>query len=111
MIDVNLNTVCGGYLAQEFDKRLPELMRVVKETGKSASINIKVTFKPMKGMNTMFTSHATLRTSLPVEEHGGMCQIEDGRLLTDSPLVQLDLPYPDQVTIEEAIANAERGMK
>ena len=108
MIDVNLNTVCGGYLAREFERRLPEAIEAVKKTGKAASLNIKVTFKPMEGMSTMFTSHATVKAALPVEEHGGMCQLEDGKLQTDTPTIQLNLPFPAQRTIEDAIAEAER---
>lgn len=106
MIEVNLNTVCGGYLAQEFEKSLPTALEAMKSSGKPVSMKIMVTFKPIKEMEQTFTAHAKFQTVLPVIEIGGFCQLASGGegLVTESPVLELKA-----FTIEGAIAAAEEA--
>lgn len=102
MIDLTLDTVCGGYLEKEFRRQLPMVLETMQESGKAVSLNIKVTFKPVAGMETTFTSHATVRPSLPVREKGGFCQIVDGKPMVDPEPIDttMALPFPENVMVQ-----------
>lgn len=102
MIDLTLNTVCGGYLEQEFKRYLPMLLEAMQESKKAVSLNIKVTFKPIADMETTFTSHATIKPALPVREKGGFCQVIDGRVMVEPEAVDMTmtLPFPEGMTVE-----------
>lgn len=102
MIDLTLDTVCGGYLEKEFKRYLPMLLEAMQESKKAVSLNIKVTFKPIADMETTFTSHATIKPALPVREKGGFCQVIDGRVMVESDAVDMTLPipFPESMTVE-----------
>lgn len=109
MIDLTLNTVCGGYLEQEFKRYLPMLLEAMQESKKAVSLNIKVTFKPIADMETTFTSHATIKPALPVREKGGFCQVIDGRVMVEPKAVDMTLPipFPADMTVESIYQNTK----
>jgi hypothetical protein len=109
MVDVTLETVANGVLPLEFANALPKMVEALKATGKAASVTMKVTLKPMKNMNTTYTTHATTRMSLPVVEYGALAQMVEGRLVTDPPIFSLEDSERHQITIDEAITQIERG--
>lgn len=107
MIDLTLSTVCGGYLEKEFKRQLPMVLETMQESGKAVSLNIKVTFKPVTGMETTFTSHATVKPSLPIQEKGGFCQILDGRVVVEPEPIDttMTLPFPEDITVQSFYEN------
>lgn len=103
MIELTLDTVCNGQLVQEFADAIPKMVEAVQATQKAASVTLKVTLKPIKGMTSTFTTHVKSQVSLPVVEHGGFAQLADGKLITESPILQIGDEINHQMTIEEVI--------
>ena len=101
MNELTLDTICDGHLAEEFKRYLPALMESIQETGKPASLNIKLTFKPVKDMDTMFTAHAKVRPSLPVKEKGSFFQWAGGKAISEGSTLGLPFGEPVMMTTHD----------